>query len=168
MLLALSYVTYVFIGWFKFLLLKFLYEYWPRVQHYAPLPLTFYHCASYYSTNVGHIIFYHVLIFFLFERLSLISDCINLCLSPQRGVLEVLCTVITDCKNFKVRINAAVGLSAPQTRAQFGDVTTYCKVWDGITAAFGTAENIAEFIDFKYRDNLVEQVSSACCLFVGF
>jgi len=30
MLLALSYVTYVFIGWFKFLLLKFLYEYWPR------------------------------------------------------------------------------------------------------------------------------------------
>jgi len=31
MLLALSYVTYVFIGWFKFLLLKFLYEYWPLV-----------------------------------------------------------------------------------------------------------------------------------------
>jgi len=29
MLLALSYVTYVFIGWFKFLILKFLYEYWP-------------------------------------------------------------------------------------------------------------------------------------------
>jgi len=29
MLLALSYVTYVFIGWFKCLLLKFLYEYWP-------------------------------------------------------------------------------------------------------------------------------------------
>jgi len=29
MLLALSNVTYVLIGWFKFLLLKFLYEYWP-------------------------------------------------------------------------------------------------------------------------------------------
>jgi len=29
MLLALSDVTYVLIGWFKFLLLKFLYEYWP-------------------------------------------------------------------------------------------------------------------------------------------
>jgi len=30
--LALSYVTYVFIGWFKFLLLKFLYEYWSRCR----------------------------------------------------------------------------------------------------------------------------------------
>jgi len=29
MLLALSNVTYVLIGWFNFLLLKFLYEYWP-------------------------------------------------------------------------------------------------------------------------------------------
>jgi len=29
MLLALSNATYVLIGWFKFLLLKFLYEYWP-------------------------------------------------------------------------------------------------------------------------------------------
>jgi len=34
MLLALSDVTYVLIGWFKFLLLKFLYEYgpWPSQQ----------------------------------------------------------------------------------------------------------------------------------------
>jgi len=32
MLLALSYVTNVFIGSFKFLLLKFLYEYWPRTN----------------------------------------------------------------------------------------------------------------------------------------
>ena len=32
MLLALSDVTYVLIGWFKFLLLKFLYEYGPRPQ----------------------------------------------------------------------------------------------------------------------------------------
>jgi len=31
MLLALSDVTYDLIGWFKFLLLKFLYEYGPRI-----------------------------------------------------------------------------------------------------------------------------------------
>jgi len=35
MLLALSDVTYVLIGWFKFLLLKFLYEYGPR-SHNSP------------------------------------------------------------------------------------------------------------------------------------
>ena len=32
MLLALSDVIYVLIGWFKFLLLKFLYEYGPRLN----------------------------------------------------------------------------------------------------------------------------------------
>jgi len=37
MLLALSNVTYVLIGWFKFLLLKFLYEYGPWVQLYYNL-----------------------------------------------------------------------------------------------------------------------------------
>ena len=40
MLLALSYVTYVFIGWFKFLLLKFLYEYWPWPLDYQSGALT--------------------------------------------------------------------------------------------------------------------------------
>ncbi|XP_052802166.1 HEAT repeat-containing protein 6-like [Mya arenaria] len=76
----------------------------------------------------------------------------------NRDVLDVLCSVITDCKNFKVRINAAIGLSAPELRAQYGNQACYCRVWEGVIVAFGTAENIAEFIDFKYRDNLVEQL----------
>ena len=37
MLLALSNVTYVLIGWFKCLLLKFLYEYGPRCSFAAHL-----------------------------------------------------------------------------------------------------------------------------------
>ncbi|WAR03508.1 HEAT6-like protein [Mya arenaria] len=46
----------------------------------------------------------------------------------NRDVLDVLCSVITDCKNFKVRINAAIGLSAPELRAQYGNQACYCRL----------------------------------------
>ena len=39
MLLALSNATYVLIGWFKFLLPKFLYEYWPRLTRLLTMEL---------------------------------------------------------------------------------------------------------------------------------
>ncbi|XP_052270212.1 HEAT repeat-containing protein 6-like isoform X2 [Dreissena polymorpha] len=76
-------------------------------------------------------------------------------------VLGVLCSVIRDCKNFKVRINAAIGLSSPRKRAQYGAPATYCRVWVGIIEAFETAEDIADYIDFRYRDNLIEQICIA-------
>ncbi|KAL4223144.1 HEAT repeat-containing protein 6 [Mactra antiquata] len=76
-------------------------------------------------------------------------------------ILRVLCTVVKDCKNFKVRINAAMALSSPQYRELYGDTITYCNVWSGVVDAFNTAEEIDEFVNFKYRDNLVEQLCVA-------
>ena len=70
----------------------------------------------------------------------------------------MLCTVVKECKNFKVRINAAIALSAASERSQYGSAKLFSDVWDGVIEAFNTAENIADYIDFKYRDNLIEQV----------
>ena len=76
----------------------------------------------------------------------------------QTNVLGTLCTVMKDCKNFKVRINAAIALSTPKQRDQYGEVGLYCRVWTGVVEAFETAEDISDFIDFRYRDKLIEQV----------
>ena len=76
----------------------------------------------------------------------------------QIDVINSLCTVVRDCKNFKVRINAATALSSPRERSQYGDSDLYCRVWQGMIEAFETAEDIADYIDFRYRDTLTDQV----------
>ena len=78
----------------------------------------------------------------------------------QADVLGVLCGVVRDCKNFKVRINAAVALSSPQLRAQYGPTPGYVRVWEGMIDAFSTAEDISDFIDSRYRNTLTDQVNS--------
>ena len=72
--------------------------------------------------------------------------------------MNSLCVVVKDCKNFKVRINAATALSSPKERCQYGDSDLYCRVWRGVIEAFATAEDIADYIDFRYRDTLTDQV----------
>ena len=63
-----------------------------------------------------------------------------------------------DCKNFKVRINAALALTTPHKRCQYGDATMFLVVWKGLMEALETAEDISDYIDFRYRDSLTDQV----------
>ncbi|KAK7487937.1 hypothetical protein BaRGS_00020838 [Batillaria attramentaria] len=76
-------------------------------------------------------------------------------------VLTALCQVVKDCKNFKVRINAALALSIPAERRHYGDVRLYVKVWTSLVDALKTAEEITDFAEFRYRDSLTEQVCFA-------
>nr|KAG5700369.1 hypothetical protein BaRGS_029621 [Batillaria attramentaria] len=76
-------------------------------------------------------------------------------------VLTALCQVVKDCKNFKVRINAALALSIPAERRHYGDVRLYVKVWTSLVDALQTAEEITDFAEFRYRDSLTEQVCFA-------
>lgn len=62
-----------------------------------------------------------------------------------------------ECKNLKVRINAASALRAPSTRDQYRD--HFIVIWRGIMAAMENAANVDDFSEYKHKDNLIEQVS---------
>ena len=76
----------------------------------------------------------------------------------QGDVIGVLCSAVRDCKNFKVRINAALALTTPHKRCQYGDAAMFLVVWKGLMEALETAEDISDYIDFRYRDSLTDQV----------
>ncbi|XP_073955828.1 HEAT repeat-containing protein 6 [Choristoneura fumiferana] len=83
----------------------------------------------------------------------------------QSQVFSNLCTLTRECKNLKVRINAAVALRAPSLRTQYGE--HYSLVWRGVLAAMENAANVDDFTEYKHKDNLIEQLSVTlahlCC-----
>ena len=75
----------------------------------------------------------------------------------QSKVFSNLTALTQECKNLKVRINAAVALRAPANRTQYGDY--YVPIWRGIMAAMENAANVDDFTEYKHKDNLIEQVN---------
>ncbi|XP_059052046.1 HEAT repeat-containing protein 6 [Achroia grisella] len=84
----------------------------------------------------------------------------------QRQVFSSLCGLAQDCKNLKVRINAAVALRAPNTRAQYGP--QFASVWSAVMAAMDNAANVDDFTEYQHKDNLIEQLcitlAHMCCI----
>ncbi|XP_026735223.1 HEAT repeat-containing protein 6 isoform X1 [Trichoplusia ni] len=84
----------------------------------------------------------------------------------QGKVFPNLCTLTQECKNLKVRINAAAALRAPQARSHYGE--HYALVWRGLLAAMENAANVDDFNEYKHKDNLIEQLcvtlAHLCCL----
>lgn len=74
----------------------------------------------------------------------------------QGKVFPNFCTLTQECKNLKVRINAAAALRAPQARSHYGE--HYALVWRGLLAAMENAANVDDFNEYKHKDNLIEQV----------
>ncbi|KAK3084159.1 hypothetical protein FSP39_009229 [Pinctada imbricata] len=79
----------------------------------------------------------------------------------MKELIFTLCSVVKDCKNFKVRINAAVALGAPSLRSHYGDVSLYHHVWESLVKGLQTAEEITEFGEFRYRNQLNNQICSS-------
>ncbi|XP_041349716.1 HEAT repeat-containing protein 6-like [Gigantopelta aegis] len=77
------------------------------------------------------------------------------------NVLDALSTVVKDCKNFKVRINAALALSVPSDRVVFGSAKQFAALWNSLIVALSSSENITDFAEFRYQDNLTEQICMA-------
>ncbi|XP_041979377.1 HEAT repeat-containing protein 6 isoform X1 [Aricia agestis] len=79
---------------------------------------------------------------------------------------ESLCKLAQDCKNLKVRINAASALRSPWQRALYG--RHLVPVWRAVMAALETAANVDDFTEYKHKDNLIEQLcvtlAHLCCL----
>ncbi|KAF9421110.1 hypothetical protein HW555_002822 [Spodoptera exigua] len=84
----------------------------------------------------------------------------------QNQVFSSLCSLTRECKNLKVRINAAAALRAPSARAQYAE--HYALVWRGVLAAMENAADVDDFNEYKHKDNLIEQLcvtlAHLCCL----
>jgi len=78
----------------------------------------------------------------------------NMCL--QATVFPALCNLVEKFRNFKVRINAALALAVPQTRAMYGNHFLAC--WTALLTGIDNSEYMVDFNEYKHRDGLLDQV----------
>ena len=72
---------------------------------------------------------------------------------------QALCTVVRECKNFKVRINAALAFSVPANRGCYGNPDQFVFIWDSLLVALDNAGQVSDFAEYRYRDHFTEQAS---------
>uniref|UniRef100_A0A2K6BSS6 HEAT repeat-containing protein 6 n=1 Tax=Macaca nemestrina TaxID=9545 RepID=A0A2K6BSS6_MACNE len=74
---------------------------------------------------------------------------------------SALTSVVTSCKNFKVRIRSAAALSVPGKREQYGSVEQYARIWNALVTALQKSEDTIDFLEFKYCASLRTQICEA-------
>ncbi|KAI2584345.1 HEAT repeat containing 6 [Homo sapiens] len=74
---------------------------------------------------------------------------------------NALTSVVTSCKNFKVRIRSAAALSVPGKREQYGSVDQYARIWNALVTALQKSEDTIDFLEFKYCVSLRTQICQA-------
>ena len=77
----------------------------------------------------------------------------------QDELFTALLQALGECKNFKVRISAAIALSSLNERSKYGDKDIFNKVWMETLKALEKSEELTDFTEFKHKENLQEQVS---------
>ncbi|XP_054448961.1 HEAT repeat-containing protein 6 [Pteronotus mesoamericanus] len=74
---------------------------------------------------------------------------------------NALTSVVTSCKNFKVRIRSAAALSLPGRREHYGPVGQYTQIWNALVTALQKSEDTMDFLEFKYCASLRTQICQA-------
>ncbi|XP_077601692.1 HEAT repeat-containing protein 6 [Crocuta crocuta] len=74
---------------------------------------------------------------------------------------DALTSVVTSCKNFKVRIRSATALSIPSKREQYGSAGQYVQIWNALVTALQKSEDTTDFLEFKYCASLRTQICQA-------
>uniref|UniRef100_A0A8D2B6Q2 HEAT repeat-containing protein 6 n=1 Tax=Sciurus vulgaris TaxID=55149 RepID=A0A8D2B6Q2_SCIVU len=74
---------------------------------------------------------------------------------------DALTSVVTSCKNFKVRIRSATALSIPSKRERYGSVEQYAQIWNALVTALQKSEDTTDFLEFKYCASLRTQICQA-------
>ncbi|KAF7722562.1 HEAT repeat-containing protein 6 [Apophysomyces ossiformis] len=75
------------------------------------------------------------------------------------GLYSALCQSLTQCKNFKVRINACLALAAPMERDRYGDPRQLGAVVDGILTSWDACENEeTDYQEVRYKEQLKNQI----------
>ncbi|XP_072518371.1 HEAT repeat-containing protein 6 [Salminus brasiliensis] len=72
-----------------------------------------------------------------------------------------LSTVVTSCKNFKVRIKSAAALSVPATRDRYGDTRQFAEVWCALAKALEHSEETEDFLEYRYCTSLRTELCHA-------
>ncbi|XP_058125847.1 HEAT repeat-containing protein 6 [Anopheles ziemanni] len=75
----------------------------------------------------------------------------------QRCVFPALCDAVIHSPNFKVRINAAHALSVVSKRAHYG-ATFFHTNWVALLQALEQSDNLVDYLEYKRRDTLQEQL----------
>uniref|UniRef100_A0A667Y1W1 HEAT repeat-containing protein 6 n=1 Tax=Myripristis murdjan TaxID=586833 RepID=A0A667Y1W1_9TELE len=74
---------------------------------------------------------------------------------------SALCSVVTSCKNFKVRIKSAAALSVPAHRGCYGDLERFRCVWRSLATALENSEDTNDFLEYRYCASLRHTLSQA-------
>uniref|UniRef100_K9J3M1 HEAT repeat-containing protein 6 n=1 Tax=Desmodus rotundus TaxID=9430 RepID=K9J3M1_DESRO len=74
---------------------------------------------------------------------------------------SALTSVVTSCKNFKVRIRSAAALSLPGRREHYGSADQYAQIWKALVTALQKSEDTMDFLEFKYCASLRTQICQA-------
>ncbi|KAM5310150.1 HEAT repeat-containing protein 6 [Glossophaga mutica] len=74
---------------------------------------------------------------------------------------HALTSVVTSCKNFKVRIRSAAALSLPGRREHYGSADQYAQIWRALVTALQRSGDTADFLEFKYCASLRTQICQA-------
>nr|CAD7428030.1 unnamed protein product [Timema monikensis] len=74
----------------------------------------------------------------------------------KSGVFNVLGDLVANFRNFKVRINAALALSMPATRQQYG--SHFVHVWTALLDGLENSSTMEDFSEYRHHDNLIHQM----------
>ncbi|KAF7697323.1 hypothetical protein HF521_005741 [Silurus meridionalis] len=74
---------------------------------------------------------------------------------------SALSSIVTSCKNFKVRIKSAAALSVPSTRDRYGDERQFAEVWRALTEALEHSEETQDFLEYRYCASLRSELCNA-------
>ncbi|KAG9265774.1 HEAT repeat-containing protein 6 [Astyanax mexicanus] len=74
---------------------------------------------------------------------------------------SALSSVVTSCKNFKVRIKSAAALSVPASRDRYGDMRQFAEVWCALAQALEHSEETEDFLEYRYCTSLRTELCHA-------
>lgn len=74
---------------------------------------------------------------------------------------SALSSIVTSCKNFKVRIKSAAALSVPSRRDRYGDERQFAEIWRALTHALQHSEETQDFLEYRYCSSLRSELCHA-------
>ncbi|GAB1610459.1 HEAT repeat-containing protein 6-like [Argonauta hians] len=78
----------------------------------------------------------------------------------RESVYNSLTSIVQNCTNFKVRINAALALGTPTMRQQYGQPPVFATIWNGLVVGLISTNKVTDFCEFRHRDTLIGQICS--------
>ncbi|XP_062868208.1 HEAT repeat-containing protein 6 [Trichomycterus rosablanca] len=79
----------------------------------------------------------------------------------SKEAYSALSSIVTSCKNFKVRIKSAAALSVPAARERYGNTQQFAEVWQALAQALEHSEETEDFLEYRYCASLRAELCHA-------